>query len=143
MSRMSSSKWAYVHWFNASDVPFWEKLSEALILGIDAMATKLRRKPVFTSTWRSPEKNIQAGGKDKSQHLDGNAADVVFPGKPLEEVYQAAREVGFKGIGLYPEQNFIHVDTRQKPGTWARIHGVYTGITAGFDWLKKKRDLAT
>jgi len=142
MSLMSKGKWEAIHWFNSSDVPFWEKLAEELVFGIDAMAAKLRVKPVFTSTWRSPEKNVAVGGQGGSQHLKGNAGDVIFPGKTLEEVYQAAREVGFKGIGLYPEENFIHVDVREKPGTWARIQGVYTGITAGFDWLKKKRDLA-
>ena len=142
MARMQSADWASIRWFNPEDVPFWGKISRALLFGIDRMAARLRLKPIFTSTWRSPEENLRVKGSAKSLHLDGDAADLVFPGKPLEEVYQAAREEGFKGIGLYPEKDMIHVDTRQKPGTWSRIAGAYLGLTAAFDWLQKKKTTA-
>lgn len=139
MARMQAADWTSIRWFNPENVPFWGKLSRALLFGIDGMAARLRVKPIFTTTWRSPEENRKVKGATDSRHLTGDASDLVFPGKPLEEVYHAAREEGFKGIGLYPEKDAIHVDTRQEPGTWSRIAGKYLGLTAAFDWLQKKK----
>ena len=142
MARMRAADWAAIGWFNPEDVPFWGKVSRALLFGIDRMAASLRVKPIFTTTWRSPEENRRVKGATNSLHLTGDASDLVFAGKPLEEVYQAAREEGFKGIGLYPEKDAIHVDTREEPGTWSRIAGKYLGLTAAFEWLEKKKTAA-
>ena len=142
MGRMRQSDWGDIHRFAAGDVPSWEKLDRDLLVGIDGMASRLNARPVFLSTWRSEEHNANIGGAKDSQHVLGNAGDVTFPGKTLEEMYQAAVAEHFGGIGLYPDpgQNFIHVDTRSNPGTWSRIKGVYTSLAAAFEFLKKKRD---
>ena len=147
MRSMRQQEWEQISWFGPDDVPDWDKLDADLLVGIEWMAIRLQTRPVFTSTYRSPEKQqdlIQKGlsTAQRSLHLDGKAGDVVFPGKPLEDVYQAAIEAGFKGIGLYPETDSIHVDTRENPGTWSRIEGKYLALTAALDWIKKKRAAA-
>jgi hypothetical protein len=48
-----------------------------------------------------------------------------------EVMYRLAQEVpGFYGggIGLYPDDGFIHVDVRGHEARWAKVRGQYVGI---------------
>lgn len=139
---MRIADWEKIRWFGPAQVPYWEKLKTELLIGIDLMAHILNQTPIFTSTWRSEEENLRVGGASKSKHLTGEAADLVFPGKSLDGVYEAAKYAGFKGIGLYPEENMIHVDTRKKIGSWSRIAGQYLSINVALDYIKKQKVVA-
>lgn len=48
-----------------------------------------------------------------SQHTQGKAMDVVFPGVPAERVRAAAEARGIGGVGYYPFSGpvFVHIDT--------------------------------
>lgn len=49
-------------------------------------------KPVkVTSGYRCLELNQKIGGKHNSQHLTGNAADIIIPDVPLFDVYEYIR----------------------------------------------------
>ena len=77
------------------------------------------KQPVhLISGFRSEQTNdmlrrTRGGQAKKSLHIQGKAADVFFPGVPLERLRNAAlvRQVG--GVGYYPRsgQPFVHVDT--------------------------------
>jgi uncharacterized protein YcbK (DUF882 family) len=54
------------------------------------------------------------GTKRTSQHTLGRAADIRIPGVSIERLKQAAIKLGARGVGLYPEKGFVHVDVRQK-----------------------------
>ncbi len=56
--------------------------------------------------------------RPSSQHTRGTAADVRIPGVSLEQIAQAAHEVGARGIGVYPSSRFVHVDVRDQPYYW-------------------------
>jgi uncharacterized protein YcbK (DUF882 family) len=68
------------------------------------------------------------------------AVDVMFTGVTLEKVYQIAKEVGFTGIGAYPDwkpSQGMHLDVRQAPlALWSGIleggKQVYKSITTAF-----------
>ncbi len=45
----------------------------------------------ITSGYRCLELNKKIGGKNNSQHLTGNAADLIIPGIPLKDVYEYIR----------------------------------------------------
>ena len=45
-----------------------------------------------------------------SKHLEGIAFDIAMANHDSEAFEAAAREVGFRGLGLYPRSGFIHVD---------------------------------
>jgi uncharacterized protein YcbK (DUF882 family) len=70
-------------------------------------------KPIeLVSGHRQP---LTIGTKKTSQHALGRAADIRIPGVGIEELKRVAIKLGARGIGLYPEKGFVHVDVRQKP----------------------------
>lgn len=94
------------------------------------------------SGYRCPEHNKRVGGAPKSEHVLGRAADVVATKVGLRELYEAALKVpAFKssGIGIYPDEGFVHVDVaRSKPARWGRLKGKgYVAIEQALKELKK------
>jgi len=74
-------------------------------------------KPIkVVSGVRCEKRNERVGGAKKSQHLLGNAADIVIDGVKPREVAAIANTFmpGWGGIKAYPR--FTHVDVR--PGVW-------------------------
>lgn len=68
------------------------------------------------SGYRSPETNawlasVSAGVARDSQHMNGNAMDIRFPGVPVYKMRQAARSLQMGGVGYYPRSGFVHIDT--------------------------------
>ncbi|MCW5737163.1 MAG: DUF882 domain-containing protein [Enhydrobacter sp.] len=68
------------------------------------------------SAFRSAETNawlasVSRGVARDSQHINGNALDVRFPGVPVFKMRQAARSLNMGGVGFYPRSGFIHLDT--------------------------------
>lgn len=68
------------------------------------------------SAFRSPETNawlasVSRGVARDSQHMNGNAMDIRFPGVPVFKIRQAARSLQMGGVGFYPRSGFVHLDT--------------------------------
>lgn len=69
------------------------------------------------SGFRCPETNenlrqTRAGGVAKrSMHMEGRAIDVRLPGVPLAELRDAALSLQAGGVGYYPADQFVHMDT--------------------------------
>jgi uncharacterized protein YcbK (DUF882 family) len=68
------------------------------------------------SAYRSPETNawlasVSRGVARDSQHMNGNAMDIRFPGVPVFKIRQAARSLQMGGVGFYPRSGFVHLDT--------------------------------
>lgn len=68
------------------------------------------------SAYRSPTTNawlasVRRGVASDSQHINGNAMDVRFPGVPVTRIRQAARSLNMGGVGFYPRSGFVHLDT--------------------------------
>ena len=76
----------------------------------------------INSGYRSPAHNKSVGGKTKSQHLEGRAADIVLHGMSIKQLYLAIEQliksgtIPEGGLGLY--DRFIHYD--QRPSGRAR-----------------------
>lgn len=96
------------------------------LMGIDArtidIMTAARRlldvnEPyMLLSGYRSPETNawlasVSRGVARDSQHMNGNAMDIRFPGVPVFKIRQAARSLQMGGVGFYPRSGFVHLDT--------------------------------
>ena len=88
----------------------------------DMLATPL----ALSSAYRCARHNAALGGRARSFHTWGIAADVLCgQAGLLDELLQAARRIPLVGgIGRYPQAGFVHVDVRRRrddgqPHTWS------------------------
>lgn len=57
-------------------------------------------------------KSTRGGGVAKrSLHMDGKAIDIRLPGVPIAKLRDAALSLRAGGVGYYPRDQFVHVDT--------------------------------
>ena len=69
------------------------------------------------SGYRSPKTNetlrtTRGGGvARRSLHMDGKAIDVRLAGVPLQDLRDAALSLQLGGVGFYPRDQFVHLDT--------------------------------
>ena len=69
------------------------------------------------SGYRSPATNetlrtTRGGGvARRSLHMDGKAIDVRLPGVALADLRDAAIALKAGGVGFYPREDFVHIDT--------------------------------
>lgn len=47
----------------------------------------------------------------RSLHLEARAVDVRLPGVALADLRDAARSLQAGGVGFYPREAFVHLDT--------------------------------
>ena len=74
-------------------------------------------KPVnVNSGYRCKTHNASVGGASKSNHMDGEAADICIDGVTPLEIAQYAEHIGMLGIGVYSWGT--HVDTRTSKYFW-------------------------
>lgn len=78
---------------------------------LQTLRNDLARPMVITSAYISPAHNRAVGGATCSLHLQGKAFDVVLGNHDPHAIITAARKAGFTGIGTYPRQGLIHIDT--------------------------------
>lgn len=66
---------------------------------------------VIMSGYRTSEHNASLRNAAKlSEHVKGNAADIRIPGVKVNDLEKLARAIGVGGVGVYPNNGFIHVD---------------------------------
>ena len=69
------------------------------------------------SGYRTPATNAKlrgqggAGVARHSLHMEGRAIDVRMPGVQLQDLRDAALSLKLGGVGFYPREQFVHVDT--------------------------------
>jgi len=67
---------------------------------------------VLLSGYRTPKTNSRlTGAADNSLHLRGLAADITQPGRDIRDLHRAAVSLKAGGVGYYPRQNFVHLDS--------------------------------
>lgn len=74
------------------------------------------RPLVILSGYRTPSTNEMLARSNpdvarNSYHLRGMAIDLTIPGAPTGNLWDLARSLGLGGVGYYPAQRFIHVDS--------------------------------
>ena len=102
------------------------KVNPLLLEMLDKLREMIGGPLELSCAYRCEKHNAETPGSSKnSQHVKGNAADVLVPDYPhchtVEQLAWYAQAVGFDGIGMYPEDGFVHVDVRDggnSPGTY-------------------------
>jgi hypothetical protein len=87
------------------------------------LAKELNSKLTINSAYRSPAYNAKTpGASATSVHMSGKAFDITMRGMGFSKdtFINTARRVGFQGIGWYPSQNFVHIDTGGVVKYWVR-----------------------
>lgn len=85
----------------------------------DKLDVAPQTKIELISGYRSPQTNAalrarggaHTGVASKSQHLLGKATDIHMPGASLQNLHMAALSMKAGGVGYYPRDGFVHVDT--------------------------------
>lgn len=91
----------------------------------DTLGVAGNRKIDLISGYRSPHTNAalrarggaHTGVASRSQHMLGKATDIAIPGVPLDTLRRAAVALKGGGVGFYPRDGFVHVDTA-RVRTW-------------------------
>ena len=97
---------------------------EYLIINLQELRNYVGKPITINSGYRSPNHNKRVGGAKNSQHVKGNAADIVIKGytpKEVSEIIEKLIKSGRMsqgGLGTY--DTFTHYDIR---GTKARWNG--------------------
>ena len=68
---------------------------------------------VINSACRCDFWNRSIGGSKNSKHVQGRAVDIRIEGKTPDEIAEFVEKLmpDSGGIGIYPEKNFVHIDT--------------------------------
>jgi hypothetical protein len=97
------------------------------------------------SGYRCPDHNAATPGSSKtSWHMRHVAADVVplVAGMDAADVLAvaltAALDIGFRGVGYYPDRGFLHLDERDAPESrWVQFGAHPTGECLRWTTLKE------
>jgi uncharacterized protein YcbK (DUF882 family) len=92
-----------------------------LVRMLERLRSALGDKPIIiASGYYCREYKCIVGGAENSQHMKGNAADIVVIGVRPEQVATKAEALKFPGVGRYP--SFTHVDVRSDgPARWIDV----------------------
>ena len=77
----------------------------------------VHKKPFHVlSAYRSPQTNARLhrrsrGVASKSLHMSGKAIDIRIEGLKTRTIRDAALNMAQGGVGYYPQNHFVHVDT--------------------------------
>lgn len=103
-------KWNSIRHFKAAEFgKNWHLLDFDLVVLIDRMRELVGCPIHINCAWADD------GHSKKSQHYLGRAIDCFIGGISLLDAFQAAEEIGFKGIGVYPHWRNpgLHLDIRE------------------------------
>lgn len=88
-----------------------DKMNPKLLELLEQIREEVGEPVVITSGYRCAKHNKACGGKPKSQHKLGNAADIQVKGLAPHELHRLIeRKFNPPGLGGYP--TFVHVDVR-------------------------------
>lgn len=109
------------------------KFHLGLVGALEMIAEHFKKKPeVITAFWC--EKYFDSLKKShKSYHTRGKAAHIRIEGVTLKELFVFAETIpGLNGLGFYPKENFIHIDTRpaEKKEVWVKEGESYSPLTS-------------
>jgi len=111
----SNENGQYIQWLSHVDT----RVKPQVVANLEGVSQQVGYQLQITSGYRSPAYNESVGGAKSSQHMQGNAVDVVQTGlsnAQRQEFIQAAIDNGFTAIGVY--NTFTHIDIRGAKVAW-------------------------
>lgn len=107
-----------------------------LVQGLQKLRDLIGNPIHINSAYRTAAYNKKVGGSPNSQHLFGKAADIVVLHLDISQMYHYALQIPEfikGGIGVYPDNYFIHVDVRDNgPARWMLKNNKMIDIPSDF-----------
>jgi uncharacterized protein YcbK (DUF882 family) len=98
-----------------------QKISKKLIENLEKCRQEYKHAVIINSGYRCAKHNKEIGGADKSQHMEGKAADTrpkLLTTDTMDEWIKVLNST-FKAMGI--AQSFIHVDVREMEGSIRKV----------------------
>lgn len=100
---------------------------------LEEIAIHFKKRPKITAAYYC-EAYTETLKRDKpTYHSKGKAVNISLEGVPAAELFKFAEGLqGVNGLGFYPEENAVHLDTRppEKKEIWIKEKGRYSPLTA-------------
>lgn len=100
---------------------------------LEMVAAHFKKRPKVVAGFYC-EAYLEKQKREKlSYHSKGKAANIKIEGIPAAEIYKFAETIpGVNGLGFYPEEGAVHIDTRpaEKKEAWIKEKGKYYPLTA-------------
>jgi len=95
----------------------FDTVDTTLLHVLEYVRGAVRSPIIVTSGCRCLAHNTAIGGSRGSKHMQGRAADIKCPDVLFETLKAKVDHFmeGWGGVGYYPNQGFIHIDTRSGP----------------------------
>jgi len=89
-------------------------IKDSFMRELQALRDLLGRPVIVTSGYRCKDHPAEKDKPLPGKHCEGIAADICVPGMTPYAVYKLIRSAMpiFRGLGVAPHQNYIHVDIR-------------------------------
>ena len=113
-------------------------VDEKLVQFLQKIRNHFGKSVNINSGYRCKKHNASVGGASKSNHMDGEAADIRISGVTPLEIAQYAESIGVLGIGVYSWG--VHIDTRTSKYFW--YDGGASNV-ATFGGTSKKEEAST
>ena len=108
-------------------------VDDELIQRLEQLRAKVGKPININSGYRTQNHDKAVGGSGRGMHTRGMAADIWVEGLTCVQLGMAAKEIGFRGIGMChrkPSEQVVHVDTRPSPCKWlCRKGSTYNYLT--------------
>nr|QJB21154.1 MAG: hypothetical protein [Microvirus sp.] len=121
-SRKQLSKNFIVNEFACHDGTLTVKIDSDLVTYLQKIRDYFGKPIIITSAYRTVVYNRKINGATYSKHTTGQAADFYIKGVNLLLVAQYAEKLGILGIGYYPTDKFVHIDTRKYKSYWKHLN---------------------
>ena len=90
-----------------------QNVNPRLLELLDQLRENVGGPLTLSCAYRCPSHNISCGGVENSQHVLGNAADVLVPDwLDIDEFLWYTQQLDFDARGVYREAGFLHLDVR-------------------------------
>jgi uncharacterized protein YcbK (DUF882 family) len=107
------------------------KVHLGLVGALELLSVHFQKKPrILTGYWCEAYQE-KLNKERRSYHNMGKAAHIQMDGVSLQELFKFAETIPeLRGVGLYPGENLIHVDTRPgDPVRWVKEGKEYLPLT--------------
>jgi hypothetical protein len=120
------------------------KIHLGLVGALEAITEHFKKSPRILEAFRCEALSEKLGLVKKNCHRAGKAAHICLEGIALQELFKFSETLPeIRGLGFYPKENIIHIDTRtmdknEEKDRWAKDDGKILPLTPD---LKAKYNL--